>query len=510
MNSVLLLFFLAAASSAGFEIPFHEMQTIPTAKKGETLRVWQDPAWLARLGSGECRDLFSYVDKGTNSYALIVLRKDGTPLLERYYKGTGETNRFKMWSISKTASVVLLGALERESQLSGSKFLTRDTKVSRYLDVEPYIDGESDEGKRNIRLENLWNMSAGLDWCEYSTCSGKDTILMSYTDASEDAADYILSRPLLQRPGVRYTYSAGNATLMHAVIKAALKKKFPRQDRYSNIFGEKVFSRIGVSDYALERDGKGVGLGGSGLFLNPRAYASLGLLLLNRGDWFGDRVVSEEFFRKMITTNKILASPETPKEIRNWESSIGSGVWLNRKDHPEIPQYLPHMPEDMFYGAGAYGQNLLMFPTEGLVVARIGGDADYSSKWIDFTDRAYKCFSGKPLVDAKSFASDAAPASSWFDNAMTMKKFILNAVPAKIAALETCNCLFVTKMKNIAACNRLLPAKSKYQAILDESHVNYREKSVVAPISGPLSGIEYSEVKARLMPGAHATCKLVD
>jgi hypothetical protein len=48
----------------------------------------------------------------------------------------------------------------------------------------------------------------------------------------------------------------------------------------------------------------------------------------------------------------------------------------------------------MFFAAGHYGQLIIILPTQNLVIARTGHDAEYWSKIDQLVAKAIACFAG--------------------------------------------------------------------------------------------------------------------
>jgi CubicO group peptidase (beta-lactamase class C family) len=104
---------------------------------------------------------------------------------------------------------------------------------------------------------------------------------------------------------------------------------------------------------------------------NARSMARFGLLLLNKGKWGQNPIVSDTtWFAKQTTTSQ------------NLNLSYGYLTWLNGKSSymlPETQLILPgsmvvNAPDDMFAALGKNDQKIYVVPSQGIVVVRMGED----------------------------------------------------------------------------------------------------------------------------------------
>ena len=65
------------------------------------------------------------------------------------------------------------------------------------------------------------------------------------------------------------------------------------------------------------------------------------------------------------------------KEDGNLGAGYGAGFWTNLVNEGSVPVWdapwgIPQLPKDMFFARGAFGQYIIIVPSERLVVARLG------------------------------------------------------------------------------------------------------------------------------------------
>ncbi len=102
---------------------------------------------------------------------------------------------------------------------------------------------------------------------------------------------------------------------------------------------------------------------------NHRDLARLGLLWLNKGNWNGTRIISEEF---------IAASIRPPFPDANnaygylWWLNTDGGVWRSPYGNSAEGKIIPRAPANMYYAAGARSQLIYVVPDHNLVVVTMG------------------------------------------------------------------------------------------------------------------------------------------
>ena len=87
-----------------------------------------------------------------------------------------------------------------------------------------------------------------------------------------------------------------------------------------------------------------------------------------------------------------MLSPATTDDMIKEEGAYYSlGFWINPKAR-DMPKLFPNNPTDVFFAAGHYGQNIIVFPKEDLMIVRMSHDKEYFSKLDRIMQKARKCF----------------------------------------------------------------------------------------------------------------------
>ena len=124
-----------------------------------------------------------------------------------------------------------------------------------------------DDNKKAITIQNLLDMTSGLDSTEpLGEGPPRSMIDMEH---SADWEQFVLDRPMATKPGAAFNYNSGNPRL------SAILTKLTGQSAV-DYARKRLFEPLGISDVFWRSDPRGVSIGGYGLFLQPRDMAKFG------------------------------------------------------------------------------------------------------------------------------------------------------------------------------------------------------------------------------------------
>jgi CubicO group peptidase (beta-lactamase class C family) len=197
---------------------------------------------------------------------------------------------------------------------------------------------DADPAKRRITLRHLLTMRSGLDF------SNDDFSLEMDHDVHGDGVAHILRKPLLHEPGTNYNYQDCDPHLMSAALQQLAGMNLER-------FAKKhLFSALGISNYLWLQHHDGTTYGGYGLYLTPRDMARIGKLVLQKGQWEGRRIISEEWITRST-------SRQTEMDEENTRLGFDYGFYWWR---------VPELSAFTAYGHG--GQYIFVAPAKELVI----------------------------------------------------------------------------------------------------------------------------------------------
>lgn len=274
--------------------------------------------------------LYAYLD--ANNTKSFILLKGGKIVLEKYF-GTHTQNSLWQWaSAGKTITSFLVGIAQQEGHLH-----ITDT-TSNYLG-QGWTNCTTQQEEK-ITIRNQLTMTSGLDdGVTDNTCT-IDTCLLYKADA-----------------GTRWAYHNAPYTLLDGVISNATSLTL---NQYNT---QKLKNPTGMT-------GTFVAVGNDNVyFSNTRSMARYGLLILNKGKWNNNQLMTDTaYFNQMTNTSQLL------------NKSYGYLWWLNGKASYMVPTsqivipgpICPNAPADMISAMGKDGQFLNVVPSQDLVWVRMG------------------------------------------------------------------------------------------------------------------------------------------
>ncbi|NOR33170.1 MAG: serine hydrolase [Bacteroidales bacterium] len=255
---------------------------------------------------------------------------------ENYLEGYDAWTKFHGWSMTKSVTGALTGALVQEGKMD--------------VRAETGIPEWAGDARKNITVENILHMSSGLEWVEnYFTISDATVMLMQ----SDDMFASIAGCELTNEPGSFWNYSSGDANLLSGLIRNAIGN----QEEYHGYAYTRLFHRIGMLNTIVETDASGLFVASSYSYGSIRDWARFGMLFLNNGIFEGDTVLTQEWVEYM-------RSPAPASE-----GQYAGTFWLKESD---VENALVDVPEDIFFADGFLGQRIYIIPSKKLVVVRMG------------------------------------------------------------------------------------------------------------------------------------------
>lgn len=293
-------------------------------------------------------DLINYLED-KNTKAFIVL-KDGKIVIEKYF-GTFTKDSAWYWaSAGKSLTAFVVGIAQQENYLKIS-----DTS-SNYLGQSWTNCSIAQEEKITIRHQ--LTMTSGLDDGVADNYCTLDSCLVYKSDA-----------------GTRWAYHNAPYTLLDKVIENATGQSL------NNYINQKLKIPIGMT-------GTYVQSGFNNVFVSKaRSMARYGLLILNKGNWNGNQILSDtNYFNQMVNSSQ------------NLNPSYGYLWWLNGKASFMVPGYQlsfqgspnPSAPSDMIAALGKNGQIINIVPSQKLVYIRMGEAPGVGEVPITFNDTIWQ------------------------------------------------------------------------------------------------------------------------
>ncbi len=268
--------------------------------------------------------------------SFLVIKNDSIRF-EQYWEDFNPDTKSNTFSVAKSFISILIGAAIKDGSIKSV-----DQKVGDF--IPEYKKGD----KAKISIKNLLQMSSGIDFGE---SYGDPFGFMAKAYYGDEIYKLTVSKEVKYEPGKYYLYQGGNTLLLSFIINKATGKTV------SEYFSEKVWKPIGAKNDALwnldEKDGREKAY--CCFYSNARDFAKIGQLYLQKGNWNGQQIVSENYWKESLS----------PVNITDKSGSIidyyGYQWWMTNRNEKQV-----------FYARGIYGQYIAWIPAEEIVFVRLG------------------------------------------------------------------------------------------------------------------------------------------
>lgn len=303
----------------------------PSAPRGDAL----DPLFAPALGE---------------TRAALLLR-DGRVVEKRYASGYADANRFISWSMAKTVTAMLVGALVTDGRLR--------------LDAPaPLAEWRRPGDPRGaITLRQLLTMSSGLKHTEVGEpIEASDTNQVEFVWGTDGMAAAAIAQPLEAAPGTRWEYSTLTADILAEIVTRTLtpsRNPRVRAQAYRDFAQARLFGPAGIKSAMMDFDGAGTQVGGSLIYMTLDDWGRFGELLIDGRGPTGAPVIAPAWL-------------DTMRRPAATTGHYGAQTWLNRPAAPGEGVMYPGAPPSTISAEGHLGQHVVAVPEARLVVVRLG------------------------------------------------------------------------------------------------------------------------------------------
>lgn len=304
-----------------------------------TVRAGDPQPWplAERYGAQGIDERFIGLFEELGTVAYVVIHNDSL-LFERYGDGYGPDSYSNSFSMAKSVVSLMTGAAIDEGLIESV-----DQPVGDFL---PRFAG----GEKELTVEHLLTMSAGMDWDENYSGLFSNTTEAYY---GRDLPALVGRMVRVEEPGVRFRYQSGVTQILAMVLEKATGGTI------SEYASEKIWTPIGAEYnalWSLDREG-GYEKAYCCFNSNARDFARLGRLMLNRGSWNGHQVVSESYMERALSpANRLIGEKDDGPNL-----TYGYQFWILERHGMTIP-----------YMRGINGQVVLAIPDRNAVIVRLG------------------------------------------------------------------------------------------------------------------------------------------
>ena len=275
----------------------------------------------------------------TRTVAFLVAI-DSALVYESYWENYDKDSSSNSFSMAKSIVSLLVGCAIDDGFIQNL-----DQPVSDF--ISEFGEGE----KSKITIRHLLTMSSGLSWDEAYSSLFSTTTQAYY---GKFLRKLVLDQTVINEPGKQFDYLSGDTQLLSLVVAKATGKTV------SEYMSEKIWSKIGAEHnalWSLDREG-GIEKAYCCFNSNARDFARIGRLILNRGKWNGNQIISEAYLDITLKPTLYLADKEL------------NGVPTERYGHKWW--FTTHRGHSVTFARGIMGQYIFIVPELNMVAVRLG------------------------------------------------------------------------------------------------------------------------------------------
>ncbi len=234
-------------------------------------------------------------DKKHGKYDSLLIARHGKLVFESYYL-RGRVN-LPHWQASATKAYTSL-LIGRAIQLGYLTMADLDKPLVSFLkglNPTKFVDGVE-----KITLHQAMTMSSGLRFSDEQIKKFRKNP-EQFKGMDQIQAFLELSTPITSKSQL-YKYQGPDPIMVMQVLDALVPGSA------NNFIKNELFNKIGINDYKWRNDLSGLPIGDGGSNLTSRDMLKLGALIINKGQWNGEQLISEKYLAK--TTSGITKAAE--------------------------------------------------------------------------------------------------------------------------------------------------------------------------------------------------------
>lgn len=271
----------------------------------------------------------------------FLVLHDNQIVAERYLHGANQDSRFVSQSVAKSILSILVGTAVDEGKIDSV-----DDPIIRHL---PYL---SKSGYRDVTIKEALQMSTNVDYSEDYRNLKSGAALITGKPTLRDFAASI--GPSATRPGTAFQYQSVNSQVLGLLLERVSGERL-------NLWAEdKLWKKIGAQrDAFFYESTKQPDTCAFACFnATLRDYGRVGLMMLNKGELGGTRVVYESWVHDSTTPDATYLMPKPPGA--NGQPTTGYAYqW-----------WVPYGNEGVFEAEGIFGQMIYVNPARHVVIVQ--------------------------------------------------------------------------------------------------------------------------------------------
>ncbi|MEJ1224024.1 serine hydrolase domain-containing protein [Sediminicola sp. 1XM1-17] len=283
---------------------------------------------------------------GTTAFLFI---KNDSLLYEQYANGYDRASINTSFSTAKSITSLLVGKAIDDGYIE-----SEEDRIIRYLPELKKVDPQYDQ----LQISHILDMRSGIQFKDHDLPWG-DKPKAYYKPKLRDR---IMELPMTAPPNSSFHYNSYNPILLGMLLENTTGQT------PAAYFEHHIWNKLGMEyagSWSMDSEGSGMTKMESGLNLMAIDFAKFGRLVLQKGQWNDQQLISEKWINESTAID-----PDHKLNEFGDDLYYENFWWLHSKDG-NTPYIIS--------ATGHLGQYLYIFPQKNIIIVRMGkkqGDVD--------------------------------------------------------------------------------------------------------------------------------------
>lgn len=282
--------------------------------------------------------------------AFLVIRND-TILYERYLNDYHRHSMNTSFSVAKSITSFMIG-----KAIDDGLIKSRTDQLTTYL---PQLS-QTDKRYEEVTIANLLDMRSGIQFKDTDLIWGDKPKAYYHPNLRK----HIEAMPIRSKPGAKFKYNPYNTIIAGMLIEATSSQQA------AAYFEEHIWNKLGMEysgSWSLDSEESKMTKMESGLNLRAIDFAKFGRLILQKGRWGEEQILSKAWMEDCFKIDESLKLADYGDEI------YYKNFWWIYSSKPPSP--------DIIAGWGHLGQYLYVFPKTNTIMVRMGKKKKGPKSW---------------------------------------------------------------------------------------------------------------------------------
>lgn len=309
--------------------------------------------------------------ENTYTYAFLIIKNDSI-MYEKYFDGLNDSMQYPSFSVAKSFVSTLVAIAQEEGSIKSLQ-----DPITIYL---PSLL-KRDERFSKITIQHLLDMRSGIQSSEEYENPFSDVLKLGFT---KNITANTLKLSIEKNPG-NDTYKSVNTQLLGLIIEQATGKKL---QQYMH---EKLWQPLGMESNATWNiDSRKHEKVRAFCCINATArdFAKLGRLYLNKGNWDGKQIVSQNWVNNTVSNDSMIhyggyrnqwwSAPvrreftDSLEALQFAKLHASTATMSSNKNSAGQKSYRVYYRNGAYHAEGILGQYVYVQPENNVIIVRLG------------------------------------------------------------------------------------------------------------------------------------------